>query len=352
MRKIIFLLVLSLAGSAYAQDYVVNPLATGTPTTINGKTIGLGGSAAVGPLGEQFIGVMANQAPFPVTSSVTTGANASFSMTTAATPQVISCAGAGNVKIQLTSSIGTGQIQAKGSTDSTNYPIAISLWQQNSTASGGYTPLTTYNVANGNGLFSVDCTAFTGIEIFVSTTGTNTVALTWAFNQVANHTIIDGFNPGTGNALLGKGANQTTGGAGDVIIADAAVQQSVLASSGTNGNYGYLKEDRNQALWTNDTLPLTNTHTQPSVTTATNFTCLASNTSRHGFILQNNSAQNIMINLNNGTLTGIVPSSSNLGIVLTPGSSYSTPPNATSVAAITCYQTSGGTINTISVTEY
>ncbi|HLX53425.1 MAG TPA: hypothetical protein VKR58_05775 [Aquella sp.] len=93
------------------------------------------------------------------------------------------------------------------------------------------------------------------------------------------------------------------------------------------------------------------THTQPSVTTATSFTLLASNTSRKFLEIQNNSSANILINLNNGTLTGIVPTSSNLGFVLTPGSAWYSPPNVCPTAAITGYQTSGSTINTISVIE-
>ncbi len=67
--------------------------------------------------------------------------------------------------------------------------------------------------------------------------------------------------------------------------------------------------------------------------------------------VQNNSAANVMINLAGGTLTGIVPTSTNLGIVLTPGSSYTCPASYCTIAAITCYQTSGGNINTVSITE-
>jgi hypothetical protein len=93
------------------------------------------------------------------------------------------------------------------------------------------------------------------------------------------------------------------------------------------------------------------THTQPSVTTATSFTCAAANAERRYVMLQNNSGANIMINLNAGTLTGIVPTATNLGIVLVPGASYETPPNYAPTAAITCYQTSGVTINTISVVQ-
>lgn len=93
-------------------------------------------------------------------------------------------------------------------------------------------------------------------------------------------------------------------------------------------------------------------HTQPSVTNATNFNCLPSNPARHGFIIQNGTAANIMINLGSGTLTGIIPTSSNLGIVLTPGSSYTSPADYTVTGGISCYQTSGSTTNLISVVEF
>lgn len=93
-------------------------------------------------------------------------------------------------------------------------------------------------------------------------------------------------------------------------------------------------------------------HTQPSVTTATSFTCLAANTFRKGLLVQNNSAANIMINLNGGTLTGIVPSATNKGIVVAAGVTYYSPTSNTPTGVVTCYQTSGGTINTISVVEF
>lgn len=93
-------------------------------------------------------------------------------------------------------------------------------------------------------------------------------------------------------------------------------------------------------------------HTQPSVLTANSFTCLAANTLRKGLLIQNNSAANIMINLNGETLTGIVPTSTNKGIVIAANGTYVSPASNTPTAAVTCYQTSGGTINTISVVEF
>lgn len=66
MRKIILFLLLSIAGTAYAQDYVVNPLATGTPVQINGPNL-QGGSAAVDKFGGQFVQPLPGSAPFPIT---------------------------------------------------------------------------------------------------------------------------------------------------------------------------------------------------------------------------------------------------------------------------------------------
>lgn len=146
-------------------------------------------------------------------------------------------------------------------------------------------------------------------------------------------------------------AEDSVAGNGDGLAKIAAkIVASPVAQAG-DGDYGtFLLNDLN-ATYTDGVRRATFTHTQPSVITATSFTCAAANTARRMVTIQNNSAANIMINLNNGTLTGIVPTSTNLGIVLTPGSSYTTPANAAPTAAITCYQTSGGTINTISVTE-
>lgn len=129
-------------------------------------------------------------------------------------------------------------------------------------------------------------------------------------------------------------------------------QDTPIATTNANGDYTQFSVDSTGALRIHEAAPLTFTHTCPSVTTATSFQLLASNTARNGLTIQNDTAANIMINLNNGTLTGIVPTSSNVGIVLTQGSSYTTPANATPTTAITCYQTSGSTVNTISVTEY
>lgn len=90
--------------------------------------------------------------------------------------------------------------------------------------------------------------------------------------------------------------------------------------------------------------------TQPTVPTATSTTILAANPVRKYFEIQNNSAANIMISISGATLTGIVPTASNIGFVLVPGATYY-PTQIISTSAITAYQTSGSTINTISVLE-
>lgn len=92
-------------------------------------------------------------------------------------------------------------------------------------------------------------------------------------------------------------------------------------------------------------------HMQPEVETATSTACLAANPGRKWFLIQNNTAANIMINLQGSTLTGITPSANNEGIVIVPGGAYTSSPNYVTVTAVTCYQTSGGTVRTISVAE-
>jgi hypothetical protein len=95
----------------------------------------------------------------------------------------------------------------------------------------------------------------------------------------------------------------------------------------------------------------TPTSTTPTMLTATSVTIAAANASRKYLLVQNNSAANIMVSLSAAVLTGIAPTSTNIGIVLVPGQSYETPSSYITLAAITAYQTSGGTINTVTVVE-
>lgn len=92
--------------------------------------------------------------------------------------------------------------------------------------------------------------------------------------------------------------------------------------------------------------------TTPTVANATSVTIAAANPQRRSLFVQNNSSANIMISLEGATLTGIVPSASNIGIVLPAGASFEAEGyGICPVGAITAYQTSGASINTISVVE-
>jgi len=93
--------------------------------------------------------------------------------------------------------------------------------------------------------------------------------------------------------------------------------------------------------------------TTPTIATATNTTLLAQNTTRKWLNIQNNSAANIMISFSGATLTGIVPTATNIGFVIVPAGAYSYEQGDENCpqGAITGYQTSGGNINTIAVGE-
>lgn len=94
--------------------------------------------------------------------------------------------------------------------------------------------------------------------------------------------------------------------------------------------------------------------TTPTINTATSTTILAANPNRKTLIIQNNSAANIMINLNGDALTGIVPTATNRGLVL-PSTAGANTLILTDLSlpsgAITAYQTSGAAINTVVVIE-
>jgi hypothetical protein len=92
----------------------------------------------------------------------------------------------------------------------------------------------------------------------------------------------------------------------------------------------------------------------PTVATATSVTVLAANGFRKFLMIQNNSAANIAVGLNGETLTGIAPTSTNKCVVL-PSSAGSNiirfDNNFVPNGAITVYQTSGSSINTVTVVE-
>lgn len=93
--------------------------------------------------------------------------------------------------------------------------------------------------------------------------------------------------------------------------------------------------------------------TTPSVATATSVQVLAANPSRKFLLIQNNTAANIMVSLEGNTLTGIVPTATNIGYVIQAGGQYSHEFGSDSCpqGPVTVYQTSGGTVRTIVVGE-
>lgn len=94
------------------------------------------------------------------------------------------------------------------------------------------------------------------------------------------------------------------------------------------------------------------TTTTPTMANATSVTLVAFNQNRRHLLIQNNSAANIAISFVGATLTGIAPTSTNLCFVIPAGGSYETAPNGfVPTSAITGYQTSGGSINTVTVGE-
>lgn len=96
------------------------------------------------------------------------------------------------------------------------------------------------------------------------------------------------------------------------------------------------------------------TTTTPTVATATSTQLLAANGFRKFLLIQNNSAANIAISFSGATLTGIVPTATNKVYVLpsTAGSNVVRfDSNAVPGGAITAYQASGASINTLVVVE-
>jgi len=93
------------------------------------------------------------------------------------------------------------------------------------------------------------------------------------------------------------------------------------------------------------------THTQPSVATATSTVILAANNQRRYLAIQNRTGANIMLNFNNGTLTGIAPTSTNIGAVVANGGQFTFTDPFCPAGAVTVYHTAGSTINTICVLE-
>lgn len=96
------------------------------------------------------------------------------------------------------------------------------------------------------------------------------------------------------------------------------------------------------------------TTTTPTIATATSTQILAANPFRKFLMIQNASAAHVGIGLNGQTLTGIAPTSTNLCVDLTNndnGNRLVFVGGFVPQGAITCYQTSGASINTVVVVE-
>lgn len=96
------------------------------------------------------------------------------------------------------------------------------------------------------------------------------------------------------------------------------------------------------------------TTTTPTIATATSTTVLAANPFRKCLIIQNTSGADIAIGLEGQTLLGITASSTNKCFVLKNTAGLNTLSFITGFipgSAITAYQTSGGSINTLVVIE-
>jgi len=94
--------------------------------------------------------------------------------------------------------------------------------------------------------------------------------------------------------------------------------------------------------------------TTPSIPTATSTTILAANPFRKFLLIQNASAAHVGIGLAGQTLTGITPTSTNICLNLTNndnGNRLMFTNGFVPQGAITAYQTSGATINTVVVVE-
>ncbi len=141
------------------------------------------------------------------------------------------------------------------------------------------------------------------------------------------------------------------GDASPVMMAGVQRQDTPANNTTTDGDATFAKSNVEGYLYVDTVRRNTLTHTNPSVANASSVTLVASAAQRKYLRIQNNSAANILINLNNAALTGIVPSNTNPGFVLAAGAVFETPPNFCPTAAVTVYQTSGGAITTISVAE-
>lgn len=94
------------------------------------------------------------------------------------------------------------------------------------------------------------------------------------------------------------------------------------------------------------------TVTTPTIANNTSVTVLAANQNRKHLLIQNNSAASIGFSFSGAVLTGTAPSATNICYTLAAGQSYETTQEGfIPTGAITIYQSSGASINTITVGE-
>ena len=96
------------------------------------------------------------------------------------------------------------------------------------------------------------------------------------------------------------------------------------------------------------------TTTTPTIATATSVTIATARPYRNFLLIQNNSAANIALSFSGATLTGITPTATNFCYVLpsTAGSNVVRfDGTCIPAGAITAYQTSGSSINTVVVIQ-
>lgn len=96
------------------------------------------------------------------------------------------------------------------------------------------------------------------------------------------------------------------------------------------------------------------TTTTPTIATASSTEILGANGFRKFLLIENTSGADVAIGLNGETLTGIAATSTNKCFVLKNTAGLNIlrfDGNFVPSGAITCYQTSGGNINTVVVVE-
>lgn len=94
------------------------------------------------------------------------------------------------------------------------------------------------------------------------------------------------------------------------------------------------------------------THSNTSIADNNDTQILASNTSRKGLLIQNNSGATVSINLAGGAMTSTTPTDAAPSIVLAAGASFSASGANCPTGAIMAYQNSGAALETVSVVSW